>query len=172
MSDFAPAISYVLTREGGLVNDPNDAGGVTNFGITLRFYKTIHPEAVAADIESLTQDQAISFYKIEFWDKTEFNLIENQLIANMAFDMAVNMGIAPAIKTLQRACFSVRAQYELFGDDGILGEKTLGVLNSLDPCCLLSAIRSERAGVYREIVAKEPLQRVFLEGWLRRSYNA
>ena len=31
---FAHALSFVLAREGGYVNDPNDKGGETNFGIS------------------------------------------------------------------------------------------------------------------------------------------
>ena len=34
MADFNKAIDKVLVNEGGYVNDPNDAGGETKFGIS------------------------------------------------------------------------------------------------------------------------------------------
>ena len=35
MAEFAQAIEYVLENEGGLVDNTNDHGGITNFGITI-----------------------------------------------------------------------------------------------------------------------------------------
>ena len=49
MQNFPDCISHVLAAEGGLVNDPQDPGGVTKFGISQRSYP-------ALDIRELTPE--------------------------------------------------------------------------------------------------------------------
>jgi lysozyme family protein len=51
MSNFDLAVEFVLRHEGGLVHNPHDPGGTTNFGISQRAY----PEV---DIGNLTRDEA------------------------------------------------------------------------------------------------------------------
>ena len=51
LTTFNNIIEVVLKHEGGYVNDPNDLGGETNFGITKRFYPDV-------DIKNLTKEQA------------------------------------------------------------------------------------------------------------------
>ena len=41
LTTFNEIIEVVLKHEGGYVNDPNDLGGETNFGITKRFYPNV-----------------------------------------------------------------------------------------------------------------------------------
>ena len=38
---FNEIIEVVLEHEGGYVNDPDDAGGETNFGIAKRWYPNV-----------------------------------------------------------------------------------------------------------------------------------
>ncbi|MCC7279439.1 MAG: hypothetical protein IT487_14145 [Chromatiaceae bacterium] len=49
MQNFPDCIAHVLVAEGGLVNDPQDPGGVTKFGISQRSYP-------ALDIRELTPE--------------------------------------------------------------------------------------------------------------------
>jgi lysozyme family protein len=44
MSDFNQAVKVILQHEGGYVDNPNDPGGATNYGISLRFLAD-HPES-------------------------------------------------------------------------------------------------------------------------------
>ena len=41
MAEFSLAIPIVLENEGGYVDDPNDPGGETNFGISKRSYPNV-----------------------------------------------------------------------------------------------------------------------------------
>ena len=82
MADFAKALSFVLGNEGGFSNDPNDAGEATNYGISLRFLRSlpddklraygfyVPPDVVAGEKMLLTQ--ATNLYKGEFWDAAPF----------------------------------------------------------------------------------------------------
>lgn len=47
--------------EGGYVNDPDDPGGETNFGISKRSFPDV-------DIKNLTKDEAKEIYREHFWN--------------------------------------------------------------------------------------------------------
>jgi hypothetical protein len=82
--NFQIACQFVLDHEGGYVNDPDDPGGETNFGIAKRY----HPDV---DIKSLTKQEAAEIYFKEYWMKLSDNLPFPLDIA--AMDCSVNLGI-------------------------------------------------------------------------------
>lgn len=181
MSSFWPAVEYVLKQEGGFVNDPRDSGKATNFGISLRFLKELpfesrkqygiyDPDITTETIQNLTVEQARLIYKGEFWHHAPFESIIRQEQCNYIFDMAVNMGIAPAVKCVQRACWAVTRKWELLADDGILGDKTISMIN-LAGMFLFPALRAERGRFYHDLVEKNPEKKEFLNGWYNRTYN-
>lgn len=88
MASFDQAVTQVLKHEGGYVNDPNDPGGETKYGISKKSYPNV-------DIKNLTIDQAKAIYKRDYWDAVGAdNLPPNVRYA--AFDTAVNMGVGIA----------------------------------------------------------------------------
>lgn len=87
---FDKAIKVVLAHEGGYVNDPNDLGGETNFGISKRSYPTV-------DIKNLTREQAVEIYRGDWWERYRYGDIEDLDVATKVFDLAVNMGPVPAL---------------------------------------------------------------------------
>ncbi len=95
MTNYDTAINRLLGNEGGYVNDPNDPGGETKWGISKRSYPGIN-------IMDLTRDQAIALYRRDFWDRAD---LENQPLAIgfQMLDFAVNSGAGPALRALQRA---------------------------------------------------------------------
>jgi lysozyme family protein len=184
MASFDSAVTLVLRNEGGFSDNPHDSGQATNFGISLRLLKSLSavslhrlgifhaPEDVSVeDVRALTVDQAKVAYHLVFWDDSRFELIENQGIANQMFDAAVNMGIGNAVKLAQSAYNACRGEHGALVVDGVLGEATLRSLNQAYPIGFSYAFRSERAGYYRELVARNPADVVFLDGWLRRAYS-
>jgi lysozyme family protein len=90
---FERAVAIVLAYEGGFVDDPRDAGGATNFGISQRAY----PEL---DIAALTEDQAKAIYHRDYWEPIQGDALPAPL-AIMTFDAAVNMGVGTAVRQLQ-----------------------------------------------------------------------
>ena len=93
--EFDEIIEVVLHHEGGYVNDPDDPGGETNFGIAKRS----HPDV---DIANLTKDGAKEIYKEHYWDKNKVESLPEDL-RHIYFDMCVNQGKGRAVKILQRA---------------------------------------------------------------------
>lgn len=167
MSEFLPAVTLLLPREGGYNDLVNDHP--TNYGISLKFYKSIKPDATKEDIKALTANQAIAIYKEHFWDNTNFDKIRDQKLTNAVFDMAVNGGIAQSVKLLQRAANQLRNELKI---DGVFGKITLRVVNELNAPALLLMFRQERADFYKALVYTQPRKQMFLKGWLARAASA
>lgn len=174
MSKFEVAIHSVLEHEGYYSNDKFDPGGATKYGISLRFLKGIKEdinldgEVNIEDIRALSVERAMELYKEHWWDKYRYSQIDNQELATKIFDLAINMGARQAHKLIQRAC---RATNNQIKDDGYLGEKSFYAIDKSNPEALLSALRSEAAGFYRAITAKNRNFKKFIKGWLNRAYS-
>jgi hypothetical protein len=92
---FESAVAGVFEREGGMVKDPADHGGATNFGISSR----AHP---GVDVANLTREDAKEIYRNEYWRKISADALPDNLRA-MAFDAAVNQGVGWTKKALEQA---------------------------------------------------------------------
>jgi len=159
MGNFDTAIKHVLEHEGGYVNDPDDPGGETNYGISKRSYPDL-------DITNLTQAQAIEIYRRDFWD-TQWNLIVSQDLSTALLDASVNMGRMAAVKLLQRAVNKAYCR-DLLVVDGIFGRKTLAAVNE-DGEDTLREFRASRSMFYIDLAWNQPTMKKFLPGWIRRA---
>lgn len=92
---FDVAFDRLIGHEGGYVNDPNDPGGETKWGISKRSYPSL-------DIAALTRDDAKAIYRRDFWDRIHAEQLPDG-VAFQVFDFAVNSGISTAVRYLQRA---------------------------------------------------------------------
>lgn len=182
--NFDWALRVVLHHEGGFVDDPDDPGGATDFGISLRFLQTVLEDSDedgfadgdidrdgdidSDDIRELDLDDVSKLYEKKFWKSAKCDKIKSQLIAVKAFDMAVNMGPKQAWKLIQRACNTLG---ETLTVDGKVGTKTLASVNSLSDrdFMLVTNIRREQDKFYGSLAAKKPSLAKFLLGWRRRA---
>lgn len=181
MSNFEDAVDYVLDRELGYVDSPNDSGGATNFGISLRFLRSLTEENQRKygifepineqTIQELSVEQAKCIYKGEFWDNARFSDVRDQLVCNYIFDMAVNCGIAQSVKIVQRSLWALSFSRRFIVDDGILGDRTLERLNIILPDMVMPVLVASRASYYRLLAEIRPKDKENLEGWLNRSYR-
>ena len=94
-ADVTTAIRNVIGREGGLVDNPADRGGLTKYGISQSAYPKL-------DIASLTADQAAAIYKRDYWDAIKADQLD-PAIREMAFDAAVNQGVNWTKTALEQA---------------------------------------------------------------------
>lgn len=178
--EFLVAIDYVLDKEKGIEENPYDPGGITKFGISLRFLKAIETpkkynifdETINKDtILQLTLDQAKSIYFNEFWLLANFEHLTDDHTRIYLFDTVVNHGLSNAVKCLQRALWSVYNDRAICKADGILGEKTIELANNPKFTYeILSALKCERAGDYRVEEVKSNNDE-FIDGWLTRAYQ-
>ena len=156
LTTFDEIIDVTLKHEGGYVNDPNDLGGETNFGITKRFYPDL-------DIKNLTKEEAKDIYRRDYWDKYHTDDLPDNL-KHIYFDMSVNQGNKTAVKILQRAANAKGANLTV---DGGFGPYTVMAIGKYKPS--LERVRSYRVLYYAQLVAKKPEQERFWFGWYRRS---
>ena len=165
-SAFETAFRRTLAKEGGLANNKADNGGQTQYGISLRFLRSVQPEATEDTIRNLTLDTVKELYWKYFW-LPAYDTMPLE-VAVRVFDMAVVSGPVQAAKCIQRALLACG---HAIADDGILGNKTMAAVRTTKPDILIPALRSEMAAHFRCIVARDPSQKVFLAGWLtNRAY--
>jgi len=160
-SDNDKIIDLVLKHEvgnapdGGLTNNPQDAGGKTQYGISEKD----NPAAWADGV--VTEDEARAIYEAKYLVGPGFDKVDSIPLRTQLVDFGVNSGPAVAIKKLQ-AILGVAA-------DGVLGPSTLAALAGANPAKINNLLVASRVIMIGRIVAKNPSQLQFLQGWLSRA---
>lgn len=156
------ALKFTLKWEGGLANHPNSAGGATNKGITQKTYNAyrINQKLPTTSVEFISDREVLEIYRDMYWKPSRAELMILPL-AVVQFDTAVLVGVGSSIKFLQSA-LKLTA-------DGLFGPKTEAALRKNN--CLETAIETIdlRIAYHKQRVAENPKQKVFLQGWLRRT---
>ena len=163
MADFKLYAPKLLQLEGGYVNHPEDQGGITNKGITLKTYKQYCGEGkTIADLRNMSYGTWQNIMKDLYWDKCLADEIESQPLAEIIVDWCVNSGMV-----------GLRKVQEIVGcrPDGIAGPITLSMINSSDAESLFKRIWDARQQFYRNIVKRNPSQQVFMNGWMNRLHK-
>lgn len=151
---FDIALSVLWVNEGVDANDPDDAGGLTRFGISQAAYPDL-------DIRALTREDAAAIYRRDYWEPIHGDELPLRL-AVQTFDHAVNAGPAGAVRLLQCA-LRVAA-------DGVIGPATIAAARSQDrqgPETSI-ALAEERISFYAGLILRKPGQSKFGKGWRRR----
>ena len=116
MANFKIAFRKTCKWEGEYANDPDDAGGETYKGISRKHHPTWngwkiidklkqeHPRGFKTKLKGNSELQAMvdDFYKRNYWNHLHLDNLANQELANQVFDTAVNCGIKPAVKIIQK----------------------------------------------------------------------
>ena len=167
------AVGIILEHEGGLSDNKRDPGGVTKWGVSLRFLRAmgidINHDGVVnrEDVIGLSKPGAKSIYKRYWWDAYKYNYIKALMPATKVFDLSVNMGASQAHKILQISIN--RLMDKSIRVDGILGQITLGLTNDIIPSFLMDELRKNAAHFYIQLAADKPSLKVFEKGWLNRA---
>ena len=175
MANFNKCIPIILKHEGGLVDHPNDTGGITNFGICLRFAQDTKDLELfdvngdgkidREDIKLLTKERASAGFKKYFWDKFRLDDEPSDKKALVIFDIAVNHGMGGATTMSQRALVDMGFNVKV---DGLIGPITRSTIGLADETEFVDKLLKQREAYYLRIVANNPSQQVFLKGWMNR----
>lgn len=158
-ANFEKCLDAVLQYEGGYVNDPDDPGGVTNLGVTIKTWSGwVGHQATVAEMKALTPEVVSPLYKLNYWDKVGCELWASG-VDLMIFDVAVNMGPARAVRGLQRIS-GVKV-------DGTLGPATIAAAKAIEPTAMIEKAAALREQYYRSLKTFSK----FGKGWLNRVAN-
>lgn len=168
MASFEKSQKIVGLNEGGYQNDPDDDGnwylGVligTNWGIaapTLAGFLERTP--TLTEMKNLSRATAELILKRNFWDKNNFGKLNNQSVATMLYDGAVNHGVSGMRLLTEKALTRLKhplIYYKVFTTEGI------ELMNKLNPKDLFYALKEVRANRYRTSPKKK-----YINGWLNR----
>jgi lysozyme family protein len=158
---FDRAFAATIGLEAGYINDPDDPGGETKFGISKRQYPDL-------DIPSLTLEQAKEIYLRDYWQPLMLGHINERYIACEVFDTAVNMGINAGVYIVQEALNFLGASLSLGGP---MRAEYIAMVNTWghkDPEAFFKVLNGFQFMHYLKIITRDPIKRKYARGWMRR----
>jgi lysozyme family protein len=157
-TNFSRCLDAVLREEGGYTNDPNDPGGPTNFGITIKDLEEWRGKPVTADdVKNMSKNEAQEIYRSMYWNPMQCDDLPNGIDMEV-FDFGVNAGIREAVKTLQ-SVVGVTA-------DGSVGPITLSAAKAANRQTTIQSYSERRLNYYRSLTAEWSH---FGTGWTNRT---
>lgn len=170
----------IVAREGGFVNDPDDPGGATNYGVTIGTMRRLgldldgDGDVDVEDVRALTVDKAVEIFLSHYFTRPGLAGLPGDLQPS-AFDMYVNAG-ANAVKILQRLLVDMG---EAVAVDGVIGPQTLtATRRAYDraPAEFVDAYGIARRNYYFAIADRRPASRKYARtraggkgGWIKRA---
>ena len=170
----------IVAREGGYVNDPDDPGGATKYGVTLATMRRLGLDLTGdgrigvADVRALSRSQAVEIFITHYFRRPRIDSLPAVLQASV-FDMYVNAG-ANAVKILQRL---LREMGQTADVDGLIGPQTIAATAAAyraAPEYLADAYGVARRNYYYRLADARPASRKYARrrdgnkgGWILRA---
>lgn len=167
MAKIDVLLPFILSWEGGFVNNPKDRGGATNKGVTLSTWRSIgydkdgDGDIDVIDLKLITDDDVLKkVLKPMYWNRWKADQINDQSIANLLVDWVWTSG-----------SYGIKYPQQVLGvtADGIVGAKTIAAINNHpNKAVLFSKLWARRKQQFNAIAKADPSQRAFLKGWCNR----
>ncbi len=170
----------IVAREGGYVNDPDDRGGATNYGVTLATMQrlgidlTQDGRVTEADLRKLTRARAAEIFVQHYFKETRLDQLPEALQASV-FDMYVNAG-SNAVRVLQRMLAQMGFDLEADGALGALTIKAAHEAARAAPEHIADSYAIARRNYYYSLGDARPASRKFARarsggkgGWILRA---
>jgi len=170
----------IVAREGGFVDDPDDPGGATKYGITLGTLQRLgldldHDGKIGiGDVRQMTPEKAAEIYVTHYFEAPGLGALPEAVQASV-FDMQVNAG-KQAIRILQQLLNRMGQSVTV---DGALGPQTLAAAqaaSSPDPQLFADAYGIARRNYYYSLADRRPASRKYATtrkgtkgGWILRA---
>jgi len=172
--------SEIVDREGGFVNDPNDPGGATNFGVTIHAMRRLgldldgDGDVDETDVRALPRERAVEIFIAHYYRAARIDRLPEAL-QPAVFDMQVNAG-SNAVRILQRL---LREMGHEIAVDGIIGPQTIAAAQAAQDSAgqhLIDAYGIARRNYYYRIGDRRPASRRYATrrdggkgGWILRA---
>lgn len=157
-------IEGIVQREGGFVDNPNDRGGPTKYGITIATLASWRGAPVSVDdVRYLTVAEAAAIYEKRYILDPGLDAVRDPELRELLVDFGVLSGPKRAVIGLQKALGFPDAQC-----DGLFGPASRAALAAAekDPA-LYYKVKCERLEQLVRILANSS-QSVFAIGWANR----
>lgn len=170
----------IVAREGGYVNDPDDPGGATKYGVTIHTMRRLGLDLTRdgrisiADVQALSRAQAVDIFITHYFERPQVVNLPETLHATV-FDMYVNAG-ANAVRILQRLLVEMG---NVVGVDGGIGPQTVAATQAAyatAPDHLADAYGIARRNYYYALADARPASRKYARrrdggkgGWITRA---
>lgn len=170
----------IVKREGGYVNDPDDPGGATNFGVTIHTMRRLgldldsNGRIDSRDVRQLSRAQAVDIFIKHYFERPLIAELPPALHPSV-FDMYVNAG-GNAVKILQRLL--VDMGYDI-AVDGALGPQSIAATQRAvkrAPQHFVDAYGIARRNYYFRLADRRVASRKYARsraggkgGWIRRA---
>jgi lysozyme family protein len=180
MRDVREIAEEIVVREGGFVNDPDDPGGATNFGVTIHTLRRLgldtdrDGDIDTRDVRALSRAQAVDIFIEHYYRRPGIDRLPEPLRASV-FDMQVNAG-NNAVRILQRLLREMGQTVEV---DGVIGPQTVAAAQAAAraaPEHIADAYGIARRNYYLRLADARPGLRKFARtaaggkgGWIRRA---
>lgn len=177
MIGITDIIDREIGVEGGYVNNPNDPGGETMWGITVQNARLFGYMGAMKEMPRFT---AVNIYTAKFVTGPHFDVIANKIsmpIAAVLVDTGVNMGVHVASGFLQRALNIFNRQGIDYPDiplDYNVGAQTLSALSSFlkfrtpdGESVMIKALSCLRGAKYIALAEANPKLEDFEFGWFQ-----
>jgi lysozyme family protein len=174
-------IDHTINKwEGGYVNDPDDPGGETNFGITQPFideYRRLVDRNFALSPDQLTRDDARSLYDGMMSAKKIDKILDPELRAHV-FDLMVNPGISAGPALVLDVLDDHGYKVKVGTNDDVIGSRALSAMNDLflsgdqDKIRRINnALVRKRLNYYQDRITDDPVKAKYRTGWNKRSLS-
>ncbi len=180
MKSVAKIAEEIVAREGGFVNDPDDPGGATKFGVTIHTARALgldldaDGDVDAQDVRRITPKMAREIFVKTYFYKPRINLLPEPLQATV-FDMYVNSG-SNAVKILQRLLRDMGQDVAVDGVIGPLTAKASFAALAQAPDHFVDAYGIARRNYYYRLADRRAASRKFARtrnggkgGWIKRA---
>lgn len=180
MLSVSQIASDIVDREGGFVNDPDDPGGATNFGVTLETMRRLGLDLDGSgtvdqrDVRRLSRAQAVEIFIEHYFRRPGIDRLPEALQPPV-FDMYVNAG-ANAVRILQRLFRDMGLEIAV---DGVIGPETVRAARAAwaeAPDHLVDAYGIARRNYYYRLADRRPASRKYARrrdggkgGWITRA---
>jgi lysozyme family protein len=167
MTNFDQAFAYLFKDEGGFVDNPNDKGGPTKYGITQRLLSDwLKQPATVDDVKNLDVATAKQIYYFLFWKPLFLDDIIDGRVACALLDIEILVRRRVATRAAQKACQNPDLEI-----DGIMGDETIKAINQTPAEKFIPRFAQLLEYEFDRIVAADPTQRQFLNGWIARAWR-
>lgn len=180
MPDIRQIAAEIVAREGGFVDDHDDPGGATKYGVTLQTLSTLGQDLDGdghidrQDVKALDKAQAIEIFLTHYFHRPGLDALPSDLQASV-FDMYVHAG-RNAVKILQRLLNQMGQPVAVDGQIGPITTEACENAAALAPNHLMDAYAIARRNYYFRLADRRPTSRKYAKtrkgakgGWIKRA---